>query len=213
MTGRDGNRGFAITYDANAWLRMLMELGVAAAIATEWAPAFASEIQPDRFSAGMFDVRACVTQYLHESAMLRKLEEDLSYSAERISVVWNHRYPTPESAKHLEHNPRALANAVYGGRGGNTQPDDGYNFRGRPALTFRANYEWLGNKWGQDLTTDPGLLLMPHFALDGWFFWWEGHLPDSTLSDQVKVRKIVQGGDEGLPHCQALFDLCKRVMA
>lgn len=214
---------FEQTWDANDWLRMLLELGVAAATAAEWAPAFASEIQPARFSAGMFDVRAFVPQFLHETAMLRKMQENLCYSAKRICEVWPSRFETefealPYAGIVSGRQPdmaaaERLANKVYADRMGNGdwRSGDGWRYRGRGAgITGRTNYVWLGEVWGQDLEGIPGLLEQPHFALEGFFHWWEGHLPDKNLSDQVKVRKIVNGGDIGLPHCQQLYNLgCK----
>lgn len=124
------------------------------------------------------------------------------------------RFATTASAQPFERNPRALANKVYGGRMGNTQPDDGWNFRGRAAgITGRTNYGWLGDKWGQDLLVMPHLLEQPRFALEGSFYAWEGLLPDKHLSDQVKVRRIYNGGVVGLEHCQQLYELGCKVLA
>lgn len=202
------------TWDADDWLRMLGELGVAHLTAAQWAPAFASEIQPARFSAGMVDVRPFVATFLHETGMLKQLAENMNYTAERICAVWPSRFPTIAAAQPFERNPRALANKVYGGRMGNTEPDDGWNFRGRAAgITGRTNYAWLGEKWGQDLTFMPELLEYPGFALQGSFYAWEGLVPDKRLSDQVKVRRAYNGGVIGLEHCQALYELGCKVLA
>lgn len=213
FTPRRGSR-FEQTWDTNQWLRMLMELGVAAAVATEWAPAFASEVQPARFSAGIFDVRAFVPQFLHETGRLKRLDENMNYSAERICAVWPSRFPTLAEAEKFARRPEELANKVYGGRMGNKFPGDGWKFRGRGAgITGRANYQWLADTWGQDVEMLPFMLEQPAFSLEAFFHWWEGHVPDKSLSDQVKVRKVVNGGDIGLQHCQALFDLGCKVMA
>lgn len=206
---------FTQTWDADAWLRMLQEVGVASMTAAQWAQHFAAEVQPARFSAGMDDVRGFVTTFLHETSMLKRLSENMNYSAERIRAVWPSRFPTLASAQPYEHRPRELANKVYGGRMGNTMPGDGYAFRGRASgITGRRNYGWLGDQWGQDLLTMPDLLEHPGFALAGSFFAWEGLVPDKALSDQVQVRKVYNGGVIGLEHCVALHDLtCKVVTA
>jgi predicted chitinase len=60
-----------------------------------------------------------LAQALHETGGLRILVENLNYSAPRLMQVWPSRFKTLEDAKTVEHNPRALANRVYGGRMGN----------------------------------------------------------------------------------------------
>jgi putative chitinase len=205
---------FTITWDSHEWLRMLMELGVGAITAGQWADAFADEVQPARFTAGILDVQAFVPQFLHETGMLKRLDENMNYSAERIAAVWPGRFPTVADARSYEHRPEELANKVYGGRMGNKYPGDGWAFRGRGAgITGRTNYEWLGDTWGQDLLVSPQLLEQPHYALEGFFFWWEGHVPDKSLSDQSKVRRVVNGGSIGMEHCQQLYDLTCKVTA
>lgn len=83
-----------------------------------------------------------IGQILHESALLTRCEEDLRYSADRLRTVWPKRFPTLEAAQPYAGNPRALANAVYGGRLGNNAPGDGWTFRGRGLLqiTGKENY-------------------------------------------------------------------------
>ncbi|KQT10954.1 hypothetical protein ASG30_09145 [Ramlibacter sp. Leaf400] len=193
---------------------MLGKLGVAPVTASEWSAAFACEVQPERFSAGLADVRPFVATFLHETGMLKTLAENMSYTAERICAVWPNRFPTIASARPYERDPRALANKVYGGRMGNTELDDGWNFRGRAAgITGRTNYAWLGDRWGQDLLVMPHMLEQPTFALAGSIHAWEGMLPDRHLSDQVKVRRIYNGGVIGLEHCQALYARGCKVIA
>jgi len=205
---------FEHVYGAGEWLRYLMELGVKAATASRWAQPFAEEVQPARFSAGMADLRLFLVTFLHETGMLERMEENLSYSAERLMAVWPSRFPTLAAAEPFARNPEALANKVYGGRMGNTQPGDGWTFRGRAGgITGRTNYDWLGDKMGQDLLVNPDLLLQPRYALEGSFYVWEGLVPDRHLSDQVKVRKIYNGGLIGLEHCSALNDLACKVLA
>lgn len=212
---RRGQR-FEQSYDANDWLRILMELGVGGLTSSQWAPAFASEIQPARFSAGMADLRPFVATFLHETAMLKQMSENMNYSAPRICEVWPSRFKSEADAGPYARNPKALANKVYGNRMGNGDEasGDGYNYRGRASgITGRTNYLWLADKWGQDLESNPALLERPHFAAEASFYAWEGLMPDKHLSDQVKVRRIYNGGVIGLEHCQALYELGCKVMA
>jgi putative chitinase len=96
-------------------------------------------------------------------------EENLNYTAERLVEVWPTRFRDLASAMPFAHNPKALADNVYGGRGGNVAgTDDGWDFRGRGALqtTFRDNYAMTANLTGLDCLANPDLLLAPASFLE-----------------------------------------------
>ena len=80
----------------------------------------------------------------HESGQFSKLEENLSYSADRLMAVWPKRFPTLDSALAYARTPERLANHVYAHRGGNGDEasGDGWRFRGAglTGLTFRDNH-------------------------------------------------------------------------
>lgn len=86
-------------------------------------------------TAGLLDkpnrLQFFLAQLGHESSGLTVDEENLDYSAARLMAVWPSRFPTLAAAQPYAHNPRALANKVYGGRLGNIGPDDGWKYRGR----------------------------------------------------------------------------------
>lgn len=197
------------------WLRILMEMGVRPQAAGDWAPAFAAEWPVHAFSRGIEDIRCLLPQVLHETSMLTRLEENLSYTPERLCVVWPGRFPTLASALPYAHSPQKLANLVYGGRMGNSDTNDGWRFRGRGPLqlTGRAGYRLAGELAGQDLETVPELAAQPRFGLEIARLWWEGKVPDLYLGDQVKLRRIVNGGQIGLPHVKELAALAQGVLA
>ena len=90
-------------------------------------------------------VAAFLGQCALESAGFQILEEDLSYSAARLCVVWPGRFPDLDVAEACAFQPEALANDVYANRMGNGDPasGDGWQFRGRGLIqiTGRTAYE------------------------------------------------------------------------
>src|SRR4051812_29186673 len=86
-----------------------------------------------------------MAQVLHESGGLAIQIESLNYSAERLPKIWPSRFKPkgPLDPAAFAHNQQKLGNEVYGGRMGNTGPDDGFTYRGRGLLqlTGRDSYE------------------------------------------------------------------------
>jgi predicted chitinase len=116
-------------------------------------------------------------QTQHESQNFTRLEENLNY---RGSVLWDTfkgggKVPprnglTEKEAGELaaiedrQQKHQAIANKIYGGKWGesalgNTEPDDGYKYRGRGyiQLTGRGNYAEYHQKTGLDLVNHPEL--------------------------------------------------------
>jgi len=90
---------------------------------------------------------AVLAESHHETGgAMQPLEENLNYSAKRLTQVWPSRFPTLAAAAPYASNPRKLANKVYGGRLGNTAVDDGWLYRGRglAQITGKANYVKFG---------------------------------------------------------------------
>lgn len=184
------------------WLAVLKGCGVAPAVAAAWAPVFATQCLPERFSLGRREMDDFLGQVLHESAMLTCLEEGLSYSAERLMAVWPTRFPNLAVARQYERNPQKLANFVYGGRLGNVEPGDGWACRGSGLIqvTGLANCKALAGKMGwadpralaQALRTDKAV------ALQASMLWWEGNIPDAFEGDPERITVRVNGGRNGL---------------
>ena len=197
------------------WYDILVAAQVKPLTALRWADVFADVVNQTSFSLGDAELDDFLGQILHESAGLTRFSENLSYSAERMMVVWPGRFPTLESALPYARNPEALANKVYGGRMGNTQPGEGYKFRGRGVLqiTGRDNYKFVGNLMGQDLTVMPELLEQPRYALESAIAWWEGSVPDSMIGDVERVTRRVNGGLTGLADRELLTDLAEGALA
>jgi len=72
---------------------------------------------------------------------------------------------TDDQLNTLKADPKAFFNKAYGGKLGNTDPDDGYNYRGRglTGLTGKSNYAEVDKALGLNgkLVNNPDLLLDP----------------------------------------------------
>ena len=115
---------------------------------------------------------AFLAQLSVESLQLRHTVESLTYThAERLKAVFGKKYfPTVESAKPYVKNAEKLANYVYDGKNGNTQPTDGWTYRGRGYIqvTGRENYRNVGYE------ANPDALLTPAGAADSAAAYWDG---------------------------------------
>lgn len=126
--------------------------------------------------ATLLDLTDFLAQVSEETNGGLALIENLNYSAERLMVVWHSRFPTLAAAQAVAHNPQALAEAVYGTRGGNVAGSgDGWSYRGRGLiqLTFRDNYKKSAEATGLDLLNHPEILIDPLHALECACAYWQ----------------------------------------
>lgn len=81
----------------------------------------------------------------HESNNFTVLEENLNYSAEQLQKTWPKRFDAKLAAQ-VARQPQRIAEIAYSGRMGNTQPGDGWRFRGQGPiqLTGRDNLTNFG---------------------------------------------------------------------
>lgn len=169
-----------------------------------------------------------LSQIAHESGRLATLEENLNYSTRSLLALFGrHRISKGDAqlygrgSSHAA-NPQEIANRIYGGEWGrvhlgNTQPGDGWRFRGRglKQLTGRDNYRRCSKSIGEDLVTYPERLLLPvNAALSAAWFWESNNL--NALADLGDVRamtKVINGGEFGLPDRIALYGKALEVLA
>ncbi len=162
-----------------------------------------------------------VAQVMHETGALTCLEEDLDYSAARLVAVWPTRFRPrgPLVPAEYAHNPRKLANAVYGGRLGNLDPDDGYSFRGRGLmqLTGKDSYARAATTLFAyapqvpaqlpDFVRDPGAVLTPAWCLPAAAAHW--HVRGCNLAadrdDVDAVAHRINGGAVGMRERHAWY--------
>lgn len=144
-----------------------------------------------------------MAQVSHECGGGTITEENLRYSAVRMTQVWPSRFRSVAAAQPYAYNPKALANKVYNGRMGNRPgSDDGWNYRGRGLIqiTGRDGYAQVGRIAGIDLVASPEMANNPLFALDiAAAFWaWKRLNPIAETDNLVAVTKVVNGGTNGL---------------
>ncbi len=189
------------------WNDILIQCQVRPVTAARWAEVFSATILNDTFSRAD-EVDDFLGQILHESGMLERLEENLNYSAEALMRVWPNRFPTSEMANSYARDAVRIANKVYGGRLGNTEPGDGWKYRGRGLLqvTGKDNYKAVGDVLVVDLVQSPDLLAHPEWALKSAIAWWNKNIPDAIIGDTIRVSKRVNGGTIGLDHRIALTE-------
>ena len=140
----------------------------------------------------------------HECGNFTKLEEGLSYAADRLMKIWPKRFPTMDVANKYARNPKALANYVYANRMGNRDEasGDGYRFRGSGwlQLTGHDNFYHAGKACGVDYVMNPDLVRQPKDAAltAGWF--WATHDCNrlAEAGDWVNLTKRINGGQIGL---------------
>src|SRR5262249_59072227 len=81
---------------------------------------------------------------------------------------------------------------------GNTQPGDGFRYRGRGPIqiTGRANYEKYGDLLGVDLVGNPDLAATPQFAFStaGLFWKLNGLNELADVQDFTPITQRVNGG-------------------
>lgn len=155
-----------------------------------------------------------LAQFGAESGGFNSFEENLNYRAERMCQVWPGRFPTIASALPYAANPEALANKTYGGRMGNVEPGDGWHYRGRPALTGRANYAACAARTGLDLVNNPDLASDPvNFVLIGCDYWGQhGCNPLADADDIATITERINGGRIGLDDRRAMLAKAKKLL-
>ncbi|MFN4025332.1 MAG: peptidoglycan-binding protein [Hyphomonas sp.] len=146
-------------------------------------------------------------QGLVETGWLRFTTESLNYSAERLPKIFSFYRQNPALARQHAHRQELIANTVYGPqtalgqRLGNTQPGDGWKFRGRGfiQLTGRDNYTRYGNAAGLDLANDPDIIskdLTKSIEVAA-AFWKTNGL--NRWADENDAAKVSRGVNRGNP--------------
>src|SRR5262245_38334900 len=151
-----------------------------------------------------------MAQVLHETGGLSIQFENLNYSPERLPKVWPSRFQPrgPLDPRDYAHNPQKLANEVYGGRMGNTGPNDGFTYRGRGLLqlTGKASYQDATRILHQENPAAPDFVSLPDEVISAqWCLaiaaseWVSKGCNDLADHDDItKITRAINGGKIGL---------------
>lgn len=158
---------------------------------------------------------ANVTQ---ESGEFGHKSENMSYRAETLVKVWPSRFPNIIAAAPYARNPEKLANYVYGGRMGNTDQGDGWQYRGAGfiGITGKELYTKYAKYIGKDVKEAADLMRTDdRFALDSacWFFAVLKNLVAVARGGDFKaVVKGINGGFIGLADRLAYYAKVQKVL-
>lgn len=148
------------------------------------------------------------TAFHETGATMQPVLENLNYtSVAGLRRVWPKRFPTDDAAAPFVRQPRKLANHVYGGRMGNSKPDDGWLYRGRGLvqITGRDNYRRMGARLGLALESNPeqardagvSALLLVVGMIEGIYTGQRlAQFFNATTDDAMGARRIINGTDK-----------------
>lgn len=154
-----------------------------------------------------------MAQISHECGAGTIVRENMNYSADRLMQIFgvgkHSAKVTQGEAIKLAHHPELIAERVYGlgnpGKAkelGNTQPGDGFRFRGNGMLqlTGRGSHKAISAKIGFDLEGNPEQLEDPakSFRVAAAEFRALNCLPAADADDVALVTRRVNGGRNGL---------------
>jgi putative chitinase len=169
-------------------------------------------------------IAAFTTQCAHESRDFTAMEENLNYSKEALERVFPRYFgPGKRNAAEYARNPEKIANYVYmdehrskAGALGNTQPGDGWRFRGRglKQLTGRNNYARFAQAHGMTAEQASDWIETKEGALaSALWFWTTNKLnPVADTGDVVALTKRINGGDIGLADRQSRYNVAMQAL-
>lgn len=156
-----------------------------------------------------------ISQCAHESMDFNAMSENLNYREETLNKVFPRYFgPGKRNAAEYARNPEKIANYVYmdefrTSKLGNTQPGDGWRFRGRglKQLTGRDNYTRFAKDY--DMTAEEAAVWVEtkEGALASALWFWNTNKlnPIADTGNVAALTKKINGGDIGLADRQARY--------
>jgi len=195
--------------------------GLSLAMGAKWFPFIDAAMREFKIDTPLQKAHF-IAQVGHESGGFTRIVESLNYSVEGLLATFPSRI-TKAQAQMLGRSAtqaadqRQIANLVYGNRLGNRAgTDDGWNFRGRGLIqiTGRSNYKACGEVLKIDLENQPATLAEEKYAaLSAGWFWQSRNINAAAERDDLTgVRKLVNGGTNGIDDCAARLAKAKAVL-
>lgn len=180
-------------------------------------------LEPIRQACARYEINtirrlaAFLTTLGHESGFIPGREENLNYSAKRLSEVWPNRFRDGHGkpnalALSIAGNPERIANIVYANRMGNGPPEsgDGWRYRGvgPPQLTGLSNHKAFAKAMGMTIDdAEVYIRTLEGGVMAAAWFWEENDInrfaDTPGISDETKR---INGGVNGLADRQTRFD-------
>ena len=210
----------------NTKVTMDQVLHLAPNIRTSYREAFQNAqgvLDQHKISDSPLRVAHFMAQILHESGGLSILYENLNYSAVRLPKVWPSRFKPkgPLNPADYANNPQKLANEVYHrAELGNTDPNDGYTYRGRGLLqlTGKVSYKQATTILRQENPAAPDFVVLPDEVISGvWCLqiaaaeWVSKGC--NALADVDNIKKITRTINGGLIGLSGRIEWSKRTKA
>lgn len=163
-----------------------------------------------------------ISQCAHESRDFTALSENLNYREGTLKMVFPRYFGEGKrNAAEYAHQPEKIANYVYmdefrTSKLGNTQPGDGWRFRGRglKQLTGRDNYTRFAKDYGMTAEEAAEWLETKEGALaSALWFWGVNKLnPIADTGDVIALTKRINGGTIGLTDRKARYETAMAVL-
>jgi putative chitinase len=202
-------------------MSLLTEAQLAAMIPTnkevaDWCAAL-NEMLPKYNITTDKRIAGFISQCAHESMDFRVLQENLNYKEATLLKVFPRYFgPGKENAAEYAGKPEKIANYVYmdkhrskAGALGNVKDGDGWLFSGKglKQVTGRSNTTAFGKTVGMTAEEAAAYLLTKKGALESALWFWNSRNLNEVADtgDQVRLTKIINGGDIGLADRQARY--------
>jgi putative chitinase len=167
-----------------------------------------------------------MAQTSHESRDFTALVENLNYSEKALNSVFGRYFGTGKNkrnAKDYARNQEKIANYVYQdefrskrGALGNTNPGDGWLFRGRgiKQLTGRNNYAAFGKSVGMSAEEAAGYVATEKGAMESACWFWKTNKLQkwADKGDNKGLTKAINGGTIGLEDRNSRWNNCLAVL-